>query len=140
MITYQVVKRKELNSGTFKYYAGICGTRPMELEDLAQQIQAKCTVHAADVVAVLRALQESVIEGLKDGKAIRVGDLGIVRPTLRGEGYQDANEVSARSIKQVGIRFYANRKIYDALKVSNTGVRFRSVKEAAQEEAAKNLN
>lgn len=131
MITYQAVRRKEPQSGQVKYYAGICATRPLELDSVAAQIQAKCTVHAADVLAVLRALQESVIEGLKDGKAVRVGDLGVIRPTLRSEGHADAKSVTSKSVKQVSVRFYANRKIYEALKVTNPDVKFRSVQEAA---------
>lgn len=133
MITFKTVKRRNPVDASVKYYAAVCDTRPYELDDVAEQIQAKCTVHAADVLAVLRSLQEIVIEGLKDGKSVRFGDLGCFRPTISSEGFATPEEVTAKAIKKVKVTFFANRKIYEALKVSNPGIRFRSVQEVADE-------
>ena len=111
---------------------------PFELEDIAEQIQAKCTIHSSDVLAVLRCLQETVIEGLRDGKSVRLGDLGCFRPTVSSEGFDTPDEVTAKAIKRVKVTFYANRKIFEAIKVSNPAVKFRSVLEAAADNTTEN--
>lgn len=131
MITYKTVKRRNPSTASVKYYAAVCDTRPFELEDIAEQIQAKCTIHASDVLAVLRCLQETIIEGLRDGKSVRLGDLGCFRPTVSSEGFDTPEEVTAKAIKRVKVTFYANRKIFEAIKVSNPSMKFRSVLEAA---------
>ena len=114
MIIYKTVKRRNPSTASVKYYAAVCDTRPFELEDIAEQIQAKCTIHSSDVLAVLRCLQETVIEGLRDGKSVRLGDLGCFRPTVSSDGFDTPDEVTHKALKPVQATPDPNRPHFEA--------------------------
>ena len=51
----------------------------MSMKELSKEVSNKCTVHSADVSAVLIATVETLLAALKEGKQVDFGELGKFR-------------------------------------------------------------
>ena len=95
---------------------------PQLIADGARMFGSQCIVLAMDVkkrpgggwdVYVnggrvntgLDALEWAIIDAMKDGKAVRLGDLGSFRPTITADGVADLKNCNASLIKRVRVRF-----------------------------------
>lgn len=58
------------------YQARIVEGRTVEQDELAELIQKRCTVNAADTIAVLTALSEVMVEVMKEGNRIHMAEVG----------------------------------------------------------------
>lgn len=105
MITYKVVSRKNMLTNAVKHYPVIAPITPMNLDQIAELISRTCTVSSTDIKAVIDALQVHILDALKAGMSVRLGDLGSFRPTLATTGADTADAVSADNIKYVRCRF-----------------------------------
>lgn len=119
MIQFIPRSRKNMQTKLVKYYAQIAPTLPMSIKEVTTQIERECTVAAPDVLAVLNALQHVIIQGLRNGHAIRLGDLGSFRPTLNSFGFTDPKQVTANCIRRVRCRFTPSATIQRMLQVKN---------------------
>lgn len=88
-----------------KAYAKAQTNGRIGLKELSAQIASKCTVHQADVSAVLIATTESMLEGLKAGKQVDFGELGSFRLQINSKGAASAEQFSSEYIKRVNIQF-----------------------------------
>ena len=59
-----------------KYYGHVQAKGDVSIREMAEQIQASCTVTKSDVYAVLVALEDVIIDALKGGEIVRLGDIG----------------------------------------------------------------
>ena len=76
-----------------------------------RRIEKTCTVSSADIKAVLDALQHEIVESLRAGNSVRLGDLGSFRATLSSSGVEAPENVSASLIKSVRVRFTPGAKM-----------------------------
>lgn len=90
---------------TPKAYAKAQLNGELTLKTLSQEVSNKCTVHAADVSAVLIATVESMLAALKEGKQVDFGSLGKFRLQITSKGSPSAEEFTAAHIKGVNIQF-----------------------------------
>ena len=58
MIKYKAMKRKNPKNGRIAYYAAVENEKSVGFDQIADAIQAECTVHRADILAVLATLEE----------------------------------------------------------------------------------
>ena len=130
MIKYQVLPRRNMRTNQVKYYAQIANTSPVNLDVITELVQAQSTVSAADVKAVLAQLQVIVQEQLRNGRSIRLGDLGSFRPTLSSTRSDTAAAFKATHIKRVNVVFVPSAYIQKDLKIGvvNGGLKFTQVK------------
>lgn len=77
----------------------------MSLKTLAREVAGKCTVHQADVSAVLIATVEVMLAALKEGKQVDFGELGKFRLQLSSKGALSAEDFTAANITGVNIQF-----------------------------------
>lgn len=132
MIQFITRGHKNMQNKEVKYYPQIAPTQPMALNEVIAQIERECTVSGPDVLAVLNALQHVIIQGLRNGHAIRLGDLGSFRPTLHSEGESDPKLVTAHLIKRVRCRFTPSATINRMLATANVQFQiFRTPSEGA---------
>lgn len=92
------------------------------LAQIVKQIEKRSTVSSADVKAVLDALQYEVIEALKNGNTVRLGDIGSFRLTIKAEGVATAIEAKikgAKLIKQVNVQFTKSTAMRDSFDIRN---------------------
>ena len=96
-VTYSVVPRKNLlkKDEPAKYYAQAQASGDVEVKEMAKRIEKACTVTRADVMAVLIALEDTIVEGLERGEIVRLGEIGSFQIGLRGKGAVSEEEYSA---------------------------------------------
>ena len=102
--------------GIKKYYASANVTEVIDIELLSDYISEACTVHGADIRAVLYAAVKVIIRELANSKSIQLGDLGNVRIEISSEGRDNAEEVNITVIKKSRIVFTPGKLIKKMLK------------------------
>ena len=87
-VTYSVVPRLNPRDkdASPKYYAQAQASGDVSIREMSERIQQSCTVHKADVHAVLVALEDTMIDALKGGEIVRLGDLGTFQIGVSGKG------------------------------------------------------
>ena len=100
-------------------------------KELSTLIASKCTVHQADVSAVLIATTECMLEVLKAGKQVDFGDLGAFRLQINSGGAPSADLFTSDYIKGVNIQFVPGEE----LQVIFQGLKFNLVPTRAAQAA-----
>lgn len=136
MIKYIIQPKRDIRANKIKYYAQIARVNPVDLSEVASQIEAQSTVSAADVKGVLDQLQTVIQEQLRNGRSIRLGDLGSFRPTLSSRPSSTAEEVSASNIKKVNVIYTPSGAMQRAMKAGMQagGFKFQLVKQEEKPE------
>lgn len=88
-----------------KYYALVKNSGDVSLREIAERVQQSCTVTKADVHAVLVALEDVIIDALKGGEIVRLGDLGSLRVSLSCKGAASEKEFTTSMIIRSRILF-----------------------------------
>ena len=106
-VTYSVVPRinpREKNDPP-KFYAQAQARGDVSIREMAERIQATCTVHKTDVYAVLVALEDVVKEAIQNGEIVRLGELCTLQVSLSGKGTLTEEEYDDSLIKKAKINF-----------------------------------
>ena len=106
-VTYSVVPRinpREKNDPP-KFYAQAQARGDVSIREMAERIQAPCTVHNTDVYAVLVALEDVVKEAIQNGEIVRLGELCTRQVSLSGKGTLTEKEYDDSRIKKAKIIF-----------------------------------
>lgn len=125
MLTYHIVRRKHFKTGKLLYYPQLVTPVADDHIHIIERIEKKCTLASADVKAVVDALEVEIIDSLRQGRSVRLGDLGSFRPTLRcsaGVGLPELAGVG--QIKRVHVVFHPSSRIRRALSVQDHAVSF----------------
>jgi predicted histone-like DNA-binding protein len=106
-VTYSVVPRYNPadKEAAPKYYARAQANGDISVREMSERIQQSCTVHKADVQAVLLALEDVIIDALKGGEIVRLGDLGTFQISLSGKGAETEDDYDVALIKKARINF-----------------------------------
>lgn len=124
MISYKIAKRKNPRSKEVTFHPAIVTPNPVNRDKLIQRIEKKCTLSSSDVKAVLDALEVELIDALHEGNAVRLGDLGSFRPSLRTKGVKTEEECNATLVKSVRVVFNPSLRIKRDLDVKKGLVKF----------------
>ena len=116
-VTYSVVPRLNPRDkdASPKYYAQAQARGDMNIRDMADRIQASCTVHKSDVYAVLVALEDVVSESIQNGEIVRLGDLCTLQVSLSGKGALTEKDYNTALIKRAKINFRPGKVLANAL-------------------------
>ena len=118
-----------------KYYAHVQASGDIDVREMAERIQQTCTVHKSDVFAVLVALEDVIIDALKSGEIVRLGDLGSFQIGISSKGALTEEDHDVSMIKKARINFRPGIALSGIL----TSLSFQKVKvrtSKADEEAA----
>ena len=88
-----------------KYYGHVQASGDVSLREMAERIQASCTVTKADVYAVLVSLEDVITDALKGGEIVRLGDLGTLRIGISSGGAATEEEYTDSLIRGARINF-----------------------------------
>ena len=127
MIQYKVVKRKKPITKEVIYHPAIAGVSVVSNQKIIERIEKKCTLASSDIKAVLNALEVELIDALRDGDAVRFGDLGSFRPTIHTKSKDAEKDVNAGDIIKVRVVFTPTLRVKQALDVKKGYVRFSKV-------------
>jgi len=114
-VTYSVVARKNMlkKDDPAKYYAQAQASGDVGLDEISTRVEKACTVHSADVVAVLKALEDEMVDGLSRGEIVRLGNIGTFQVAEKAEDFKAANISKAR------VNFRPGPVLADAMKTLN---------------------
>ena len=106
-VTYSVVPRinPREKSDPPKYYAQAQASGDVNIREMSERIQLTCTVTKADVYAVLVAMEDVIIDALKSGEIVRLGDLGTFQIGVSGKGTLTEEEYDSSLIQKARINF-----------------------------------
>ncbi|MDO5017590.1 MAG: HU family DNA-binding protein [Porphyromonas sp.] len=90
--------------------------RQVTTKELAEDISDRCTVHRADVYAVLDALSISATNYLVNGFGVKLGDLGSFSMRISCKAASTAEEFSQDLIKGAKIAFTPSKEILARVK------------------------
>ena len=104
-VSYSVVKRNNPldQDAVPKFYAQAQANGHVEIREMADRIQKTCTVTRADVMAVLVALEDVIMEALEGGEIVRLADLGTFQIGLSGRGAETEDAYDVSMIRKAGI-------------------------------------
>ena len=137
-VTYSVVPRinpREKNDPP-KYYAQAQARGDVNIREMADRIQATCTVTKADVYAVLVSLEDVVKDAIQNGEIVRLGDLCTLQVSLSGKGTLTEEDYNDSFIKKAKIIFRPGTVLaaaLETLKYSKVAVKY-SKEEPEEEE------
>ena len=135
-VTYSVVPRinpREKNDPP-KFYAQAQARGDVNVREMAERIQATCTVHKTDVYAVLVALEDVVKEAIQNGEIVRLGELCTLQVSLSGKGTLTEEEYDDSLIKKAKIIFRPGTILAGALEtLKYSKVPIKYVKEEKEE-------
>lgn len=116
---YKIVERKKPGTQDFKYYGTVVLGEPVGLRKIIAEIEEKCTLTQADIVAVLYALESAVAKKLRNGQAVRFGTLGSFRPTITSNGAASAAQWAPNMVKKVRAVFTPSSQLKQDLSLKN---------------------
>lgn len=105
MIRFYPKKLKNVLTKNVAYVPTVTGTEVVDLNYVCDRIEKESTMSSADIRGVLNALQNVVISELKQGRSVRLGDLGSFRLTLSCSQATTPEACTAANIKDVRVRF-----------------------------------
>ena len=118
-IKYKTVQKAQpgvAGGGTRKFYAAIQTDGESTIDDLVKDIEKFSALSEPDIRGVIIALENVIQNRLGDSKMVRLEKLGTLYPTLSSEGKDTAEEVTANSIKKVGVNYRPGTRILAAMK------------------------
>ena len=105
------------NSQMLYYVRQKSGTvRVMDINKLADAIEANSSLTAGDVKHSIEAFVEQLRLSLTQGDKVKIDGLGTFHITLSSEGTEKEKDCTVRSIRRVNVRFVADK----ALRLVNT--------------------
>lgn len=90
---------------TPKAYATAQINGELTLKQLSKRVSSQTTVSRADVVAVLTATVDNLLEALMEGKQVDFGELGKFRLRIASEGTENMADFTAAHITGASIRY-----------------------------------
>ena len=90
--------------------------RVMDVNKLADAIEANSSLTAGDVKHAIEAFVEQLRLSLTQGDKVKIDGLGTFHITLSSEGTEKEKDCTVRSIRRVNVRFVADK----ALRLVNT--------------------
>ena len=136
-VTYSVAPRinPRDKEAAPKYYGRVQANGDVNVREMSERIQQSCTVHKADVQAVLLALEDVIIDALKGGEIVRLGDLGTFQIGISSKGAETEEDYDASLIKKARINFRPGLALTGVLSgLSYKKVAVKTVKKADSEE------
>ena len=137
-VTYSVVPRyNPSQKGTPpKYYAQAQASGDISLREMSERIQQACTVTKADVYATLVAMEDVIIDALKSGEIVRLGDLGTLQIGLKGKGALSEEDYEPSLIQKARINFRTGTALAGVLtSLKYTKVEKKKVADAEEEDS-----
>lgn len=98
-----------------KYYPQLIMSGDVSLREMCERIEQACTVTKADVQAVFVAMENVVIDALKRGEIIRLGELGSLRLSVSSKGALTEQKYNPSLITQKRIIFRPGSILSEAL-------------------------
>ena len=120
-IAYQVNPRHDLKGEATEKNplmgVSVVASTPVTTKEMAERISHACTLHKADVVAVLNALGYEMSEALLDGRTVQMDEIGSfgLKLGLKEPKYLD-DRVTSQDVVVKGVSFRPCKELKETLR------------------------
>lgn len=120
-IAYQLNPRHDLKGEASEKNplmgVSVVASTPVTTKDMAERISHACTLHKADVVAVLSALGDELKEALLDGRTVQMDEIGSfgLKLGLKEPKYLN-DHVTSNDVAVKGITFRPCKELKEAMR------------------------
>lgn len=94
-----------------RYYPRVVNRRTVSTPDIVKEIEMACTLTRTDVVAVLDALNRSLVGWLKDGWRVHIDGIGYFDVSLTAPETRNPKDTKASSVKFKNVNFRADKEL-----------------------------
>ncbi len=94
-----------------KFFAHAIKAGLVDLERLAWLVSNQCTVRESDCYAVLLALEHNILDEMRQGNVVQLGQLGNFQVGVRSQGSETAEEVTSYSVKSAHMNFRPGKRL-----------------------------
>lgn len=113
-----------------KFYPQVVMSGDVSVREMCERIEQNCTVTKADVQAVFVAMENVIIDALKKGEIIRLGELGTMRLSVSSKGALTEKEYRTSLITRKRIIFRPGTVLNEVLATLS----FEKLKEKKEDE------
>lgn len=139
MIEYVIRARKNQRGDGMLYTRSIANVKVKTLDMIVSEIEHFSTLSEADIKIALSAFQWVVLDYIRNGYSVRLGDLGSFRPTLTSRAGTTLDEGLSKEITGLNCRFTQSSGMRKALAADKIKfARQRVVKDAVNSQPAAN--
>lgn len=106
--TYRVIERKNTIANAKNPKAAFARAKMLgrvTTKELAEDISDRCTVHRADVVAVLDVMSISVMHYMSKGLGVQLGELGSFSLSVRGKSAATKKDWKPEMVHKAMVRY-----------------------------------
>ena len=116
-ILYNKIERANLQNplAPKKWHPLIKTINRIEEKDVAKEIADETTLNRNEAEMALAQLEKVLINNLLAGNSLQIGDWGSFHLTCKSVGSATKEEVTAKNIKKLNIRFKAGKSLLQAL-------------------------
>ena len=100
-----------------KFYASAQHERKIELDELATSVADRCSLRRSDVHGVLIALMDIIPVELGKGSIVNLGTLGSFFVSVRSDGAETAEEITASMVKRLKIQYRPTKELKKQLRL-----------------------
>ena len=113
-----VEKQVPFNEGDKKvmYHLATDKLQVIDFEKLAKSTIEKLGVNKYLAQAMTGMLSEAILEWMEAGHAVRISNIGTLRPTVKCKAHVDPADCSIDDLQLMKIRFYPSKSIMKPLK------------------------
>lgn len=122
-VRYQISKQK-IGFGTDKkeaYVGRVQLGETVETDMLVEQISLRTGMNEAQAKMLLENITDSILHFCKLGSGVRLGKLGILKPTLKSKSAEDADSVEIVKLRYRFLPSVAMKEALDQLEVRKLG-------------------
>lgn len=119
MLKYLLISRKNPITKEYAYHASAIPVTPIHMDELAQDISDNCTATVHDVKVVISALEEAIYKALRNGKSVRLGDLGSFHARIASKSAATEEDFKQENLLGVKVRFTPSSKMRYELSLKN---------------------
>ncbi|MBR1774431.1 MAG: HU family DNA-binding protein [Bacteroidales bacterium] len=119
MLEYYITERnfKQIGDSEVKtkYFAVLDEKTLLDTEELCQRVADCSTLAKPEMRLALDMLVEMTFEALKGGRSVRLGELGILHPTMTSAVQENKEDVTVETIKKISCNFRQSKRLRKAL-------------------------
>ena len=98
-----------------KFYARLKSIGQKQEKEVAKLLSDETTLNPKEAEMALSQFQKILLRLLLDGHSVQLGDWGSFRLTCNSEGNEEAEKVTANSIKNLNIRFQPGKDLKEQI-------------------------